>query len=422
MIVDFTIKNFRSIKEQQTFSLYAEKAKNHLESNIVHPDNGKIGVLRSAGIYGANASGKSNLLLAFQALRYITSDSGDLKDGDLIPCFTPFRLSKKTINAPIVFEIEFFLKKTRFIYSASFTHKKFTHESLDFYPKNKKANLFKREEYQSWEEVSFGAHYKNGRKKFAFFENNSYLSKAGNSADSPLIIREVYNYFRSSIFNIAANEKIESLGWKEYPTLVQKIAKILSKVDTGISGIEFEENEDIEELPPSIDVNRDNLFKHRKKKVLFIHQTEEAIGYFPESVESTGTRKLLNILPLFIEALNYGHIIIIDELESSFHPHIAELIIKIFNDSTVNVNQAQLIFTTHNINLMSPELLRRDQIWFTEKNDGATNFYSLDEYDKSMLKSNSPYGKWYEEGRFGAIPKINTHEILSILKEGLKDA
>ena len=123
MIIDFTIANFRSIREKQTFSLLAESSSSKQAENVVQVED-KIHVLRSAGVYGANASGKSNLLLAFEALRYLICASGDLKDGDAIPCYKPYRLSSETKEAPIDFEIEFFCKNSkdymRFIYAISF--------------------------------------------------------------------------------------------------------------------------------------------------------------------------------------------------------------------------------------------------------------------------------------------------------------
>ncbi len=103
-----------------------------------------------------------------------------------------------------------------------------------------------------------------------------------------------------------------------------------------------------------------------------------------------------------------------DELENSMHPFMAELIIKLFNDPRVNKRDAQLIFSTHNINLMTPELLRRDQIWFTEKQQGATKLYSLDDFDKKKVKPQSPFNQWYAEGRFGAIPSINYQRIVEL--------
>ena len=107
---------------------------------------------------------------------------------------------------------------------------------------------FYRDGKKSWEDVKFGSHYKGGKKRFAFFENNSYLSKAGNSADSPQIIRSVYNYFRRNIFHLGSEERVHILDWKDNPEIVEAISTILCKVDTGISGIEFEDNKNLDNL------------------------------------------------------------------------------------------------------------------------------------------------------------------------------
>jgi AAA15 family ATPase/GTPase len=426
MIVDFTVANFRSIRERQTFSLFAESSSAKLASNIAYPSSENIGVLRTAGVYGANASGKSNLLIAFWALRYLVCGSGDLKDGDTIPCYEPYKLDKHTKASPIDFEIEFFSKeKLRFIYSISFDANRIISESLDFYPSRSRANLFRREKGDSWEDVSFGAHYKGGKKKYAFFPNNSYISKAGNSADAPDLIRSIFNYFRNDLFHLGADEKVGILDWKEDNSIVNSIASILCKVDTGISGIQFRDSDISKiDLPKSIpEALRKRILENESKKPVFLHKGKN--GYeeeFGEDMESSGTLKLFNILPMLLNAFKDGGVLVIDELDNSFHPHIAELIIKLFNDESVNRNNAQLIFSTHNISLMSSSLLRRDQIWLTEKRNGQTSFSSLDDFDKNVVKMDSPFSKWYSDGRFGAIPEIDVKEISRIIKGRFSDA
>lgn len=426
MIVDFTITNFRSIREQQTFSLLAESASNHLSGNVVRPDKGKIGVLRSAGVYGANASGKSNLLLAFWALRYLVCHSGDLKDGDSIPCYEPYLLSESTKNAPIEFEIELFSKDClRYIYNVSFDSKRIISESLDFYPSKNKANIFKRDDGNTWEEVTFGSLYKGGRKRLAFFDNNTYISKAGNSADAPEMIRSIFNYFRSDIFHLHADERVQMPLWRENTSLVNSVAAILSKVDTGIYGIGFRDIDTSKiEFPNGTPEHiRKKIIESERKETFFLHKGENGIkAEFSEDIESAGTRKLFNILPLLIDAITDGGTLILDELDNSFHPHIAELVIKLFNNPDVNRKNAQLIFSTHNVNLMSHDLLRRDQIWLTEKKDGETTFSSLDDFDKSIVKMDSPFRKWYVEGRFGAIPSIDIISISKLIIDRIADA
>ncbi len=418
MIIDFTITNFRSFKNTHTFSMYAEGSSEYLSNNITYPGNDKVGVLRTAGIYGANASGKSNLLLAFMALRYIICHSGDLKDGESIT-YEPYLLSESNRNSPIEFEVEFFAKKKRFVYQVAYDAGSIKSESLSYYPSRQKAVLFSRSPNTTWENIYFGSHYKGGRKKFPFFSNNSYLSKAGNSADAPKMIRDVYNFFHQELFHLRSNQSVRATNFWENQELVTAVTTILSRVDTGIDGIELEVNEDTtnihlpEDMPERI---KNHILEQEKKKPVFIHKGDDGkIQKFTEDMESAGTRKLFEILPLLIDSFMDGGVLIIDELDNSFHPHIAELIIGLFNQPSVNKNNAQLIFSTHNINLMNPNLFRRDQIWLAEKNHGESTLTCLDEFDKSSVKPNSPFNKWYEEGRFGAIPKIDIGSITSVV-------
>ena len=113
------------------------------------------------------------------------------------------------------------------------------------------------------------------------------------------------------------------------------------------------------------------------------------------------------------------------QIESSLHPHLAELIIKLFNDPSVNVNHAQLLFTTHNMALMNQHTMRKDQLWLTEKHQGVTSISSLEDFNEDSLKSNSPFAKWYDEGRLGGIPAVNygvVRDLMTPKREGNADA
>jgi AAA15 family ATPase/GTPase len=437
MIIDFTVSNFRSIKSAQTFSVYAETPGTYLLENIAYPANDKVGTLKSAGLYGPNASGKSNLLRALYALQYIIVGSGDLKEGDEIPSYEPYLLSEGSKSLPTKFEIEFFAPNAetvqsdvvRYRYCVEFTDHKIIKENLVFYPSGQQATVFDREESDTWQTISFGSLYKGGKKRLPYFENNAYLSKAGDSADSPQMIRNVYNYFRKNFHHLEINEHKTKLNWFEDSSLVEKVSALLSLIDTGISNIRFQERDVSEsaKLPKFLDEFPDEIkkriLKDFKNRPFFGHLTDAgAEEYFEEKQESAGTRKFFNLAPIFIEVLSNGGVLIIDELDNSMHPFMAELIIKLFNDSRVNKNNAQLIFSTHNINLMSPELLRRDQIWLTEKREGETHFFSLDDFDKKKVKPQSPFSQWYLDGRFGGIPAINYQGIVDLFKTGNTNA
>jgi AAA15 family ATPase/GTPase len=400
----------------------AESSSSHLSENIARFEDGKIEVLRSAGIYGANASGKSNLIKAFDALVYIICESGDMRDRDIIPVYKPFLLNSVSSSSPIEFEIEFITeRKERYIYRVVFDEKRIISESLDFFPSRTKANLFRRNPEDTWETVTFGNHYKGGKKKFAFFPINSYISKAGNSADAPEFIREIYNYFRSKII-IMKDHHLNQISWRDNQDYLESMAEIISKVDTGIPGFNMKKKPTVSiRVPYGMDESDKRLIFEKAKLVpIFRHDgSNDSETEFSESMESSGTMKFFNLIPLLLTIFDTGGILIMDELENSLHPHLAELILKLFNNSEVNKNNAQLIFSTHNINLMNPELLRRDQIWLTEKKDGETTLTSLDEFDKKSVKIDSPFNKMYDDGRFGAIPSIDIHGISEAIKRRL---
>ncbi len=424
MIIDFTVTNFRSIKEEQSFSLYAETPGTHLQKNIVYPASNKIGVLKSAGLYGANASGKSNLLLAFYALQFIITRSGDLKEGDEIPCYEPFLLSEHHKTSPTRFEIEFFAPNekndfVRYRYYVTYKANRIIEENLVFFPSGQQATVFDRKHNDNWQTTRFGSLYKGGKKRLPFFANNAYLSTAGNSANTPQLIRNVYNYFRNHLHHLDVNERKVKLNWFEDSGLVKKVSALLSLIDTGISGLRIQETtepDDINlpsEIPEEIKVR---LLKDMRNKPVFAHLTDSGKNeYFEEERESSGTRKFFDLAPILIDLLSNGGVLMMDELDNSMHPFMAELIIKLFNDPDANTGNAQLIFSTHNINLMSSELLRRDQIWLTEKHKGVTQFFSLDDFDKKKVKPQTPFSQWYVEGRFGGIPAINYPGIVNLL-------
>ncbi len=422
MIVDLTIENFRSMKTEQVFSLYVANAKKHLPEHVAHPADDKVGVLRCAGVYGANASGKSNLLLAFHALRYIACSSGKLKDGQKLPCYEPFLLSRETASAPIRIELEFFNSdKKRYRYEVSFNEYEIIEESLDFFPSRVKANIFKRLAGQTWEEISFGGLYKGGTRRIPFFKNNSYLSKAGDNAGASKMIRTVFDYLWKNL--VARNAEVENpFGpvFNDDETL--KLAgKFLCNVDTGIHAVEVKENE----TPLQDNIFTDAVPKIIKKMIMdrsknsyfFSHKTEDGeVAKFAHNEESAGTRRLFSMLPSLISAFKHGTVLILDEIDASFHPHIAELIIKLFNDPEINLNDAQLIFSTHSMTLMSSSSLRRDQVWFVEKRGGVSELFCLANFDANTVKADSPFDVWYNEGRFGALPRIDYRAISEIMK------
>lgn len=421
MIIDFTLQNFRSVRDEQVFSLLALPQQQHLSHHVAYPLGAGIGVLRSAGIYGANAAGKSNILLAFEALRLVACASGSLKEGEPIPGYEPWQLSAQNRAAPVCFALEFVGPDgLRYVYEIAYERSAIVQESLDFYPGRQKANLFRRAAPDNWQQIHFGSHYKGGVKRIPLFANNSYLAKAGDNAAACPQIRAVFHYLQQNLQCVTPGSS-HAASFTD-PALLARAAHFLQHIDTGISALQHESVvaaalsgragpgqpgfQPVSATAPQI-TPQDGL--------LFSHTTDEGgVALFDEHMESSGTRKLLRFLPLLMQAFAQGRVLIVDELERSLHPLIAELVLKLFNDPQVNINGAQMIFSTHNTALMSPQLLRRDQIWFTEKRDGATSLFSLADFAK--LDNRSPYQAWYDDGRFGALPTIDYAAVANLLR------
>lgn len=419
MIIDLTVQNFRSFRDEAMFSMHVEHPRSHLVENIAYPLDERMGILKTAAIYGPNASGKSNMLTALSALRWIVRDSGSLREGRKILCYEPYLLSEASKDAPTSFEIEFVIPQNhRYIYSVTYNADEIISESLDFYPTRQKANIFTRAEGDTWETINFGNHYKGGAKRIAFFKNNSYLSAAGNNASTPKMIRVVYEYFqRLMTFN--RSQKIPVSPIYENDKMLSWAINFMQSVDTGVKSITKQESNDdglkyfAETVPESI---RARYVREHKYKFLFSHENETGSTVsLPFKEESDGTQQIFKMLPFIISSLRLGGVLVIDEIENSFHPHIAGLIIELFNNAETNPNYAQLIFTTHNLQIMTPSIMRRDQIWFTKKTLGSSEIFSLDEFDKETVTPSSPYNNWYNEGRFGAIPEVNRTKIFSFI-------
>lgn len=427
MIVQFSVTNFRSIDEEQTLDLYMTGYQGGLLGNTVPFKGTQYRFLKSIGIYGANASGKSNLLLALSSLRKMILTSWSFREDQTIDYFEPCSFREQgTTTSPTKFEIEFTLPyekvETRFVYALHFNKSNVVYERLGAYFSNRESLLFLREKIESQYNIEFGASFKGGAKNIPCFPNQSYLSVAGRNAASPEIIRHIVSYLRNKIVHIDSFEKRMFMLDKSH----ERAWNLVSHIDVGINSARLEENNVSEEdlhfpadLPSKI---KESFLNNLRRSIVLNHN--DSLGKnvdidFEE--ESDGTKKMIRLLPKVTDALVSGGVIIIDELDNSMHPFMAEMIVKLFNDSDLNQGQAQIIFTTHNANLLSQDLMRRDQIWFAEKTNGRSRYYSLDCFDKKEVTPHSPYIRWYLEGRFGAIPSINYEAIVKRLVEWRKE-
>ena len=426
MIIDFTVENFRSIKKAQTLSMLATKLKEHPQNIAKIDQSDRLNILKSCVIYGANASGKSNVLKSLVEFRNIILHSTELKLKQRIPAYEPFRLDKSCTVAPTKFEMEFipYGDGIRYRYLVEFTEFHIEREELFFYPKKQEAILFSRVKGSP---IKFG-NYLTGKKKNIEGEllgNNLFLSKAANSNHEQL--KGVYLYFLTEFeimmkdsFGefVSKNHTSRAIHSNECEALRDKVKRFLMSVDTGISSLEVIKRELDDEvkgmissdLPLIIKEAMEDNFIYRTQVGHKLYENDEEAGevQFDLREESDGTVKLYSLACDLIEVLLEGKILIIDELDNSLHPHITSLIFNLFNDPKINKKNAQLITATHDSSLLNPDFVRRDQVWFTKKIfNNSTELYSLVEFDKNEVRSKTQFNDWYLAGRFDAVPIID---------------
>lgn len=424
MIIDFTVKNFKSIKEQQTFSMLASTIKDEYPGNVFQPgEEKKLSLLKTSVIFGPNASGKSNLIMAIKSLAAFAVHSTDLKLEQDIPYYDPYKFDKNNLLNPTEFEIEFIGNdKIRYKYTVSFNRKEVQQEKLVFYPKKQESCLFLREKGKT---IKFGSQLA-GKKRSIESEllpNNLFLSKAANS--NHLQLKDVYLYFLKNLkFHMAEDSRAGEtsdttmLRLENNSELRKKLIDFLAAVDTGIHSVGLRKKN--EKSPsrlkytdriaqtPGVTTFTASSFTPVIYHKVYDGNRETGTTDLDLNEESDGTIKMYHLAVKVIEVLEAGHTLIVDELDTSIHPLVSRYLLELFNDHGKNPNNGQLIAATHDVSLLDPKIFRRDQIWFTAKNSyGATEIFSLDEFDKNEVRKNTPFDKWYLNGRFGALPLIN---------------
>ena len=420
MLIEFKAENFRSIRDEITFSLLASSDR-ALEGNLIELDALKKNdrLLKSAVIYGANASGKSNVLLAMFNLQNLVMTSVKNQDGDLLP-FEPFKLTPECMSKPGKFSVFFIKNNIRYKYVVSFDRTKIIDEDLYYYPNNREALVFER---RNTTEFKFTAdkRIQNDIAKRTL-DNVLYLSNsAQQNYDKTL---EAFKWFREDLRIIGARTLSEQGEYtikmlNQDDTSKKAILRSLERADLGLVDIIASiEDVDLANLPLEIlnqipRIINTNIGKWQKIDINSFHLAKDKDGrehnipFDFNTEESEGTKRFFSLIGPWLNALNKGQILFVDELELKLHPMLSEHLVKLFHDKSYNKNNAQLIMTTHNTNLLNDELFRRDQIWFTEKDAdvGNTNLYSLLEFqvrkDQNILKG-------YLMGRYGALPFISS--------------
>ena len=418
MIKKFTVKNFRSFQNEVTLNL-VKSAKKGFEHHTVELPGGTE-LLKSVVIYGANASGKSNLLLAARAVEFLVLNSADFKPDTDIPPYEPYKLSKQHIQEPIEINLEFFEGGIQYKYSLSFTGKEVYYEELIFYPHDRPAVLFKRVKDR---EIIFGDSYKGSRKPLErmLLPNQLFLSKAAqNNVQSVLpayrffsgglMIHPFFDQLReSSLSRLYARRLAE----KPQSAFAERFNNLICALDTGIQKVEIKETDWSEDVFSGAltDTQKQKLKEESKYDIKTRHAFYDkgklaGETYFDYHEESRGTQSLFVMAGIILDALEQGRTLIVDEFEKNLHPDITKYLVNLFHDERMNPLNAQLIFATHDVTQLSDDRFRRDQVWFVEKDEfGASSLFSAAQI--KGFRADAPMDKWYSSGRLGATPIID---------------
>lgn len=425
MLIEFTVNNFKSIKDTVKFSMLTSSKD---EGNSF--EKRKYNLLKSAILYGANASGKSNFLRAMAFMgKFVLNKYKIIQSTDKLP-HEPFRLSTETKDASSSFEIVFFVDDIKYRYGFEIDNKLVYSEWLYADEKGKEAKLFYRdvEEKEYVNPNKFVEGYKffdKKNEKINVSPNQLFIWKCDNEKDG-VISKSILNWFNQ--FNMI--DGMDHTGYinftmkkMENEEFKDKIIELVKTADIGIDDIQVEEEdvplEVIEklQLPEFL---KDEMIKEGGLKSITLntlHQKFDSDGNVVDNVifelekeESKGTRKFFAMSAPILDTLKNGKVLIIDELDASLHPILTQHLIKLFHDENVNKNNAQLIFATHDTNLLKKTIFRRDQIWLSEKNKyGSTDLYSLAQFKN--VRKNEDFEKQYIHGKYGAIPYLGKFEF-----------
>ena len=398
MLINFTVGNYRSFKEQKTLSMEATAITELKERLII---KGKHKLLPSAVIYGANSSGKSNLIKAMREFIRLVKGSSKLNSNDILDII-PFLLCDESENQPSYFEIELFIENDIYRYGFEVDNKRVCGEWL-FEKKEGKIKekcLFIRTLEGIGVEKGFeeGSGLEDKTRDNALFLSivdsfNGTIAKKIVYAISTVLIISGINHDPLFLYTNFACDNANNFK--------EEILDLIKKFDLGFD---------------NFDVPKDEELANKIKAYTF-HNKYDNEGNFIEKKqfnmlehESSGTNKLFDLVAIIFTILEVGAILVVDELDAKLHPILTRRIIDLFNDKETNPNNAQLIFATHDTNLLNTKTFRRDQIWFTEKNSKeASDLYSLVEFkesDGTKIRKDSSLEKNYINGRYGAIPFI----------------
>jgi len=410
MMIEFRVSNFRSIKKEQVLSLVASKDKTYDDSHLIEV-KGKKGLpklVRSAAIYGLNGAGKSNLIRAISFLKNFVYESATIVQPGQSLNVQPFLLDNTTSVKPSEFEITFSNKGVRYQYGFSLTAERIHEEWLLVYKTAKPQQWFKRtyNNKTKREEYEFSDKLLGQRKVWqeSTRQNSLFLSTAVYLNSEQL--RPIFDFIVNKMICLPSTSLIPidiSIGMLENNETKENLEQFLVSSDVSITHITLVRKKHQRQVI-QVDASKTNIQNDEVDMLLpqFHHKSDTGAVTLGLQDESGGIQRLFALSGLILNVLKNGQILIIDELETSLHPLLVISLINLFHNPKININGAQLIFTTHNTSFLDLDLFRRDQIWFIDKHrDQSTILQPLTDFSP---RKGENLEAGYLSGRYGAIP------------------
>jgi AAA15 family ATPase/GTPase len=419
MLVEFTVSNFRSIKGPATLSLVAARmtsGNSNLDADNVAKVDDDLGLLRSAVIYGANASGKSNVISALAFMRRFVRTSANQKADDESIAYQPFLLDTRTRNSPSQFELLFLLNEKQYRYGFSVTADRVVSEWLYHVPRVKELPLFTR----NGQDITVTKHFKEGKGLEAKTRQTSLFLSVVGLLNGPVSSALLVWFRHLNIISGLTDDSYRqyTIDCLQQGRMTEEIEQFVRDLDLSIEAIRIDPAEagDLQmEFPGDVPQDVRAAFVTRAKSNATriwtshpVYEDEERVDteqFLLSRHESQGTKKLFALAGPLLDTLTFGKTLVVDELDARLHPLLTRAIVRLFNSPSTNPRNAQLLFATHDTNLLSRKNFRRDQIWFTDKNRfGATQLYSLAEI---RVRNDASFEPDYMNGKYGAIPLIS---------------
>ncbi|MDR1422732.1 MAG: ATP-binding protein [Coriobacteriales bacterium] len=423
MLIEFSVKNFKSLRDEQTLSLVASNYYSELNESLIRkelPGLSNLNYLPCSVILGANASGKTSMIQALGLLQQMIQMSFSQQPGNGL-LYSPYRLGKDMRTKPTEYHLTFVAQEVRFEYFLSHNRTTVLEESLSAYPKGRQQQWYSRHFDQATNRTKMTTHptYLDVPSEITGIVRDdalflSLLIRLNHSG-----VQQVAHWFADQLAIIDRAPEVPQDLLRNYSTnlldgesgtdeMRSKFTDIIKKADFGIVKSEVVSApapEFLTEIVPMLSPDMLEQLKNQDwKTVQFTHQGQDAVHQFGYDEESAGTRRLFELAGPIVDVLENGKTVLIDELDASMHPLLVQELVRLFQNSLINKSGAQLIFTAHDTTVLEYGLLRRDQIWFIKKRyDGSSLLYPLSDY-KPRKKETVADG--YLVGRYDAVPAV----------------